>query len=111
MNSVLVEVSSRTIIQFLEMFMDLGSQRETDLKYICGIVRKGPIDRDDVYFCVLGMGLKRVTVSCRECGAGNWGGWHAAVQVRMQVLIHLGSGFLRMYSPYLLAGTRLDAWS
>lgn len=57
---MLVEVSSRTVIQFLEMFMDLGGQREADLKYICGFV----------YFCVLGRGRKRVTVSCRECGLG-----------------------------------------
>lgn len=67
---MLVEVSSRTVIQFLEMFMDLGGQREADLKYICGFVKRGPKDRNDVYFCVLGRGRKRVTVSCRECGLG-----------------------------------------
>lgn len=33
---MLVEVSSRTVIQFLEMFMDLGGQREADWKCICG---------------------------------------------------------------------------
>lgn len=38
---LVVEVSSRTIIQFPEMFMDLGGQREADLKYICGFVKRG----------------------------------------------------------------------
>jgi hypothetical protein len=33
-----VEVFSRSIIQFLEMFMDLGGQREADLKYSHGFV-------------------------------------------------------------------------
>lgn len=47
-SSMLVEVSSRTIIQFLEMFMDLGGQRDADLKYICGFVKRGHKDRDDV---------------------------------------------------------------
>lgn len=45
---ILVEVSSKTIIQFLEMFMDLGGQREAVLKYICGFVKRGCKDRDGV---------------------------------------------------------------
>lgn len=59
---MLVEVSSRTIIQFLEMFMDLGGQRGADLKYSHGFVKTGHKDRDDVQFCVMGMQLKPVTV-------------------------------------------------
>lgn len=38
---MLVEVSSRTIIQFLELLMDLGGQWEADLKCICGFCGKG----------------------------------------------------------------------
>lgn len=45
---MLVEVSSKTIIQFLEMFMDLGGQREAVLKYICGFVKRRCKDRDGV---------------------------------------------------------------
>lgn len=37
---MLVEVSSRTIIQFLALVMALGGQRETDLRYICGFVKR-----------------------------------------------------------------------
>lgn len=47
-SSMLVEVSSRTIIQFLEMFMDLGGQRDADLKYTCGFVKREHKDRNDV---------------------------------------------------------------
>ena len=36
----MLEVSSRTVIQFRVMFMDLGGQREADLKYICGFVER-----------------------------------------------------------------------
>ena len=36
----MLEVSLRTVIQFQEMFMDLGGQREADLKYICGFVER-----------------------------------------------------------------------
>lgn len=70
---MLVEVSLRIIIPFLEMFMDLGGQREADLKCIC-VVKKGHKDRDDVWFCVLGRQLKGVTVSCRGCRLAIWGG-------------------------------------
>lgn len=44
---MLVEVFSRTIIQFLEMFMDLGGQREADLKCTCGFVKRAQKDRGD----------------------------------------------------------------
>lgn len=92
---MLVEVSSRTIIQFLEMFMDLGDQREADLKCICGYVKRGHKERDDVWFCVLGRQLKGVTVSCR-LGVGWRFGAGAAIQIRMQVLIHWRIEFLGM---------------
>lgn len=70
---MLVEVSLRIIIPFLEMFMDPGGQREADLKCIC-VVKKGHKDRDDVWFCVLGRQLKGVTVSCRGRRLAIWGG-------------------------------------
>lgn len=90
---MLVEVSSGTIIQFLEMFMDLGGHRGADLKYSCGFVKRGHKDRGDVQFCVMGMDLKHVTVFIRGCeletGVGS-----ASVQVTMQVPVYLRGEFL-----------------
>lgn len=82
--------------------MDLRGQREADLKCICGFVKRGHKDRNNVWFCVLGTQLKAVPVPPGGCeqrmGAG-------AV---MQVLIHGRIEFLEMCSTSSLAGMRLD---
>ena len=54
--------------------MDLRGQREPDLKYICDFVKRGHKDRDEVWFCVLGIQLKGVPVPHSRCGLG-MGGW------------------------------------
>lgn len=105
---MLVEVSSRTIIQFLEMFMDLWGQREADLKCICGYVIRGHKDRDDVWFCVLGRRLKGVTLSCRGCGLAICGQCCSSGQnAGPDTLKDWVSGNVQDS----LAGMRLDMWS
>lgn len=54
--------------------MDLRGQREPDLKYICDFVKRGHKDRDEVWFCVLGIQLKGVPVPHCGCGLGMGGG-------------------------------------
>lgn len=89
-----VKISSRSIIQFLEMFVDLGDQIKAGWKYICGFVKRGIKIKDDIYFCGLGEHWWMPVFLVGGVWSENWKVLDSKSE--MQVLIQLKFEFLNV---------------